>query len=195
MMAPKSPGNRRRRSYQRSGFYTAKRAVVKYGARVLPGADTPIGRELRDWRLALIGDLGGPETLSTQQLALIDQAVVQRYLVSSLDGYVLSLPSLVNRTKRCAFTILRDRTAQVNLLRDLLRDLGLERRATDADGDVVARLAAMQHAASPQSDRPRGEKRPTPPDGAAVPPARREDAPAAASAASSLPAIARCDPT
>ena len=100
---------------------------------------TPIGRELRDWRLSLIADLGGADALSTQQLALIDQAVVQRYLVSSLDAYVLSLPSLVNRKKRCAFTIMRDRAAQVNLLRDLLRDLGLERRVNDG-GDIVAQL-------------------------------------------------------
>jgi len=39
---------------------------------------------------------------------LSDQVVVPRYLVSSPDGYVLSLPSLANRTKRGAFTILRD---------------------------------------------------------------------------------------
>jgi hypothetical protein len=44
MTAPEAPGNGRRRPYQRSGFYAAKRALVKYGARILPGADTPIGR-------------------------------------------------------------------------------------------------------------------------------------------------------
>jgi hypothetical protein len=74
--------------------------------------------------------------------------VVQRYLVASLDGYVLSLPSLVNKTKRCAFTILRDRAAQVNLLRDLLRDLGLERRVKDAN---LARRLADMHDEQPPS--------------------------------------------
>jgi len=144
MTPTEPPQNGDRRAYRRSGYYAAKRAVVKYGARVLPGVDTAIGRELRDWRLSLIADLGGLETLSTQQLALIEQVVVQRYLVSSLDAYVLSLPSLVNRKKRCAFTIMRDRAAQVNLLRDLLRDLGLERRSKEVD--IAAQLAALHRA-------------------------------------------------
>src|SRR5262245_61488570 len=102
MTVAEPPRNRRPRPYRRSGFYTAKRAVVKYGSRVLPGPETPMGRELRDWRLALI-----------------DQTVVQLYLVASLDAYVLSLPALVNKRSRSLFPIVRERTAQVNLLRDL----------------------------------------------------------------------------
>jgi hypothetical protein len=140
--APGPPRNGRRRPYQRSGYYTARRALVKYGERVLPGAETPIGRELRDWRQALIADLGGADGLSTQRLALVDQVVVQRYLVASLDGYVLSLPALVNKRNRCLFPIMRERVAQVNLLQSLLRDLGLERRARDV-GDLAAQLAAL----------------------------------------------------
>jgi hypothetical protein len=89
-----------------------------------------------------MADLGGLEVLSTQQLALIDQAVVQRYLVASLDGYVLSLPALVNKRSRCLFPIVRERASQVNLLRDLLHDLGLERRTRDV-GDLAAQIAAM----------------------------------------------------
>lgn len=148
MTPPEPPQDTRRRPYQRSGFYGAKRSLVKYGARILPGRETPIGRELRDWRLSLIVDLGGLEMLSTQQLALVDQAVVQRYLVASLDGYVLSLPALVNKRSRCLFPIVRERAAQVNLLRDLLRDLGLERRARE--DDVAATLAALH---GPSSNR------------------------------------------
>src|SRR5262249_41742150 len=129
MTPPEQPKNGRRRPYRRSGFYTARRALVKYGTRVLPGPETPIGRELRAWRDSLIADLGGLDVLSTQQLALVEEVFVQRYLVSSLNGYVLSLPSLVNKTKRGAFTIMRDRATEVGLLRDLLRDLGLERQA------------------------------------------------------------------
>jgi hypothetical protein len=70
---------------------------VKYGTRTLPAPATPIGRELHAWRAALIDDLGGADQLSTQRLALVEQVIVQRYLVSSLDGYVLSLPALVNK--------------------------------------------------------------------------------------------------
>ena len=49
----------------------------------------------------------GLETLSTQQLALIDQALVQRYLVAPLDGYVLSLPALVSKRSQSLFAIVR----------------------------------------------------------------------------------------
>jgi hypothetical protein len=154
MTTPERPPNTRRRPYQRSGFYAAKRAVVKYGARLLPGPETPIGRELREWRLALIGDLGGLEVLSTQQLALVDQAVVQRYLVASLDGYVLSLPALVNKRSRCLFPIVREQASQVNLLRDLLHDRGVERRTKQID--IAAELARL-HAAPPPAKPPNHE--------------------------------------
>jgi len=141
-MTPSEPRqNERRRPYRRSAFYTAKRALVKYGARALPGETTPIGQELREWRAALIDDLGGADALSTQQLALVDQVIVQRYLVASLDAYVLSLPALVNKRSRCLFPIVRERASQVNLLRDLLRDLGLERKAKDID--LAGQLAAL----------------------------------------------------
>jgi hypothetical protein len=129
---------------------------VKYGTRVLPGPDTPIGRELRDWRLGLMADLGGLEALSTQQLALVDQAVVQRYLVASLDAYVLSLPALVNKRSRCLFPIVRERTAQVNLLRDLLRDLGLERKAKPVP-DLAEYLAAVARGGNADTEKPQAD--------------------------------------
>ncbi len=59
MRPPKPAGNHHRRPYQRSGFYAAKQALVRYGELILPGPETPLGRELRDWRLSLIADLGG----------------------------------------------------------------------------------------------------------------------------------------
>src|SRR5207249_5295201 len=49
MTPPERPPNARRRPYQRSGFYTAKRALVKYGARILPGRseERRVGKESR----------------------------------------------------------------------------------------------------------------------------------------------------
>jgi hypothetical protein len=38
-------------------------------------ASTALGSALREWRAALVDELGGPDTVSTQRLALVDLAV------------------------------------------------------------------------------------------------------------------------
>ena len=56
---------------------------------------------VREWRTSLIADLGGPDAVSTQQLALVEMALRTKLLVDSVDAYVLAMPSPVNRQKRC----------------------------------------------------------------------------------------------
>lgn len=124
MNAPKHP-----RPYLRSGVYTLKRAVQTLGSRALPPRRTALGRELREWRDALVADLGGPEAISTQHAALVDLAVRTKLLVDSVDAYVLAMPSPVNRQRRCLHPVVRERASLVNQLQSILRDLGLERRA------------------------------------------------------------------
>jgi hypothetical protein len=143
---PRSPIDRPR-SYQKSGIHTLKKAVVTLGSRALPPKSTALGRALHDWRDSLIADLGGVDTISTQQAALVDLAVRTKLLVDSVDAYVLAMPSPVNRQRRCLHPVVRERQALVGQLQSILRDLGLERRAKDA-GDLAAQLAAL-HAARP----------------------------------------------
>ena len=47
-----------------------------------------------------MADLGGEDAISTQQRALIEMAVATRLLVSSVDGYLFSMPALVDRRHR-----------------------------------------------------------------------------------------------
>jgi hypothetical protein len=115
----------RRRGRLRHSLYTMQKAVALLGA----------------WRAALIADLGGPEAVSTQQLAIIEKAVTQRLICDSLDGYVLGMVSLVNKRHRTLWPVVRERAAQVALLQSLLRDLGLERRVKQID--LAAQLAAL----------------------------------------------------
>jgi hypothetical protein len=63
----------------------------------------------------------------------------------------------VNKRSRCLFPIVRERASQVNLLRDLLRDLGLERRAKGVD--VLQQIAQIhrQPPPSPPSEREKSE--------------------------------------
>jgi len=146
MMDAERPRNARGR-YQRHGLHTLKKAVAVLGSRALPPASTALGRELRAWRESLVADLGGPDVVSTQQLALVEKAVTQKLICDSLDGYVLGMVSLVNKRHRTLWPVVRERAAQVTLLQSLLRDLGLERRAKQVD--LAAQLAALHRDAAP----------------------------------------------
>lgn len=120
---------RTRRPNLKHGLYTLKTAVTHLGSRALPSASTALGRELREWRAALIADLGGEDAITTQQRALVDLVVRTKLLVDSVDAYLLSLPSLVNRQRRVLFPVVTQRTQLAEQLAKTLERLGLERRA------------------------------------------------------------------
>jgi hypothetical protein len=128
---PLESPTKRPRPYRNSGVYTLKRAVQTLGSRALPSHSTALGRALHEWRAALVADLGGEDAVSTQQLALVELAVRTKLLVDSVDAYVLSMPSPVNRQRRCLHPVVRKRQSLVNQLQSILRDLGLERRVHD----------------------------------------------------------------
>jgi len=121
---------RRRRPYLRHGLGTLKRAVRVLGSRTLDGR-TRIGKALLTWRKDIAQDLGGTEHLSAQQRALLDEAVKLKLMLDSIDGFVLAMPSLVNKAKRSLLPIVKERLALVAQLQSLLRDLGLERRSRE----------------------------------------------------------------
>ena len=123
VVATKPPKRRRRPvSYLRSGFYSTKSAAL------VPAPDSPVGTVLAERRAALVADLGGPEACSTAQLAMVDLVVASWAQIDSVTGYLLTLPSLVDRRHRRVWQVVRDRAALVSQLQSLLRDLGLERR-------------------------------------------------------------------
>lgn len=78
------------------------------------------------WRSELERDLGGD--LSAQQRTLIELCCRNRLLLDSLDVYLMSLPSLVNKRKRTALPALNTRMQLSESLARLLERLGLERR-------------------------------------------------------------------
>jgi len=132
--------------------------VQQLGARALPTRKTALGRALRDWRDALVTDLGGADAVTTQQAALIEMAVRTKLMADSVDAYVLGMPSLVNKQKRCLHPVVRERATLVNQLQAILRDLGLERKAKSLD---LAEQFAALHASA---EGPTGEtKLPEPP--------------------------------
>jgi len=154
----------------KSGVYTLKRAVRTLGSRALPSKSTALGRALHEWREALLADLGGADVVSTPQLALVDLAVRTKLLVDSVDAYVLSMPSPVNRQRRCLHPVVRERQALVGQLQSILRDLGLERRHREVD--IAAQLAALHRPGAPQLAEDKAAPPPSPADGGDATPAR-----------------------
>jgi len=110
------------------GYWAAKHALAKFGSHVIDGRSR-VAHALDQFRDELISDLGGPTAVSTQQRVIVDLAVRTHLMVQSLDNYLLSLGSLVNRRKRCLWPVARERTALADSLAKYMAMLGLQRQA------------------------------------------------------------------
>ena len=55
-----------------------------------------------------------------------------KLILDSVDAWLLSQPSLINRRSRSVLPVVRDRQALVSTLRGLLGDLGPKRRARES---------------------------------------------------------------
>ncbi|MGD0950394.1 MAG: hypothetical protein ABSA52_23620 [Candidatus Binatia bacterium] len=73
----------------------------------------------------LLTDLGGIEAVSTQELALVEEAVKTKLILDSVDAWLLTQPTLINRKVKAVLPAVRDRQALVSTLRSLLGDLGV----------------------------------------------------------------------
>jgi hypothetical protein len=115
---------------QKHGLKVLKRAVKQLGSHAIDRR-TLQGRALAALRAELIADLGGIENVSTAQLALIEEALVTKFLLSSINAWMLAQPTLVSGKRRGVLPVVLHRNALVATLRQLLTDLGLERRHRD----------------------------------------------------------------
>jgi hypothetical protein len=121
-----------RRTYQQHGLYAVRDAVKGLEA----GAgehwlDTlgDTGAALRDWRDAIISDLGGPAAASAQERAIVELATKTYLMVESIDRFLLEQPSLVNKSRRQLFPVVLQRQQLADSLARYMTMLGLKRRA------------------------------------------------------------------
>src|SRR5678815_3928187 len=84
-----SSRSKRQRPYGKSGLYALKRAVRTLGSRTIDRR-TRVGKALAAWCDDLALDLGGLAALSTQQKAIIEQAATTRFLLDSIDGWLVN---------------------------------------------------------------------------------------------------------
>ena len=68
---------------RKHGASTLKRAVKELGNRAIDRRTT-IGKALAAWRSELLADLGGIEAVSTQELALVEEAVKTKLILDSV---------------------------------------------------------------------------------------------------------------
>jgi hypothetical protein len=90
---------------------------------------TSLGRALAQWGSDLVNDLGGPDAITTQQQAIVDLCVREKLMVDSIDAWVLTQPSLINKRKKAVLPVVQQRTQISEALVKHLAMLGLERRA------------------------------------------------------------------
>lgn len=103
------------------------------GMKLLDGR-TSGGRALAEWRDDLLTSLGGEESLSAQQLQVIDALVPMKLMLGHVDSYLLELgPKVVNRRKKQLVPVLQQRMAIADSMLKHLQALGLSRRAKPAE--------------------------------------------------------------
>src|SRR5262245_52172208 len=85
------------------------------------------GKALRIWRVELVNDLGGEDSISTQQAALIELCVRSKLMIDTVDNWILTQKSLVNKSKRTLLPVVVQRQSLADGLARYLSQLGLER--------------------------------------------------------------------
>jgi hypothetical protein len=102
-----------------------------------------VAKALKRWRLELVADLGGRDNLSTQQDAIIDLAVKQKFLLDSIDAWLLTRDTLIVSGRKKAPALLPvvvQRQQVADALAKYPNMLGLGRISTQLTG--LERLSA-----------------------------------------------------
>jgi hypothetical protein len=126
-MSSAVPKEKGMREYRKTGLFTLKRALIDLGSRAIDGRSS-VGVALRRWKADLAQDLGGDDSISTQQETLIELAVRSKIMLDSIDACLLAQPSLINACKRTLIPLVLQRQTLADGLARYLSQLGLERR-------------------------------------------------------------------
>jgi len=109
-MSSAVPKEKGMREYQKTGLFTLKRSLIDLGSRAIDGRSS-VGVALRRWKADLAQDLGGDDSISTQQETLIELAVRLKIMLDSIDACLLTQPSLINARKRTLIPLVLQRQA------------------------------------------------------------------------------------
>jgi hypothetical protein len=147
--AAQNPPKRKRR-YRRSGLVALKRAVV--------GSIDPqskLGLVLADMRLALIADVGGPDSVSEAQRILIEKAIRFNLRAVAGDAF-LDRIAFESRMDPRVLAIEKETRAQAEAAVRCLTLLGLERKTRIVDLAQALRARGNTESAAPRPTRAPG---------------------------------------
>jgi hypothetical protein len=113
---------------QKHGLRVMKRALKVLGSRAIDQRTT-VAKALKAWRAEIVADLGGIENITTAKLALLEEAVLTKFVLSSVNAWLMAQPSLVSGRNRGVLPAVLHRNQLVATLKGLLEALGLERQA------------------------------------------------------------------
>jgi hypothetical protein len=109
------------------GMGGLKQALRVRGMDALDRRTSPV-RLMEAFRSELVVSLGGEESLSAQELALVEMVCRTRLLLDHCDSYLLGLPSVINRRRKALVPLVRERMQLQDSLARLLGQLGVARR-------------------------------------------------------------------
>jgi hypothetical protein len=115
------------RDYSKSGLYKLKGAIKTLGKRAIDQRTT-VAKVLAQWRVDLVNDLGGPGSVSKQQIVIVDLAVKTHLILESLDNWLLQQNRLINTRSKSVFPVVRERQQLADSLARYMTMLGLEKR-------------------------------------------------------------------
>lgn len=118
-----------RRTYTKTGLFTLRRALIDLGSRAIDGRSS-VGVALRRWKADLARDLGGQDSISTQQETLIELAARSKIMLDSIDNWILAQPILINARKKIILAVVQQRQVVADGLTRVLKELGLKRIAS-----------------------------------------------------------------
>jgi hypothetical protein len=147
---PRGGAPRGNRNARKHGLATLKRASRELGARAFDGR-TRIARLTIALRNAVVADLGGEEVLTQAKAILVDDVVRHTLWIDTIDGYLMSLQSIIAKRKKSLLPVLLQRNALVETRARLLQMLGLERRARQLPAlhDYLANRSSVGKSESP----------------------------------------------
>jgi hypothetical protein len=123
-----------RREYRKTGLFTLRRQLVDLGSRAIDGRSS-VGVALRRWKADLIRDLGGQESISTQQETLIELGARSKIMLDSIDAWILGQSTLINARKKTVYAVVQQRQVIADGLTRIMAQLGLKRVARETSLD------------------------------------------------------------
>jgi len=88
-------------------------------------------RAIKAWKTEIIEALGGEAMITPQRRTLLELASRSKLSLDHADAYLLGLPSLINRRKKCFIPLVDQRERVAEALAKRLIQIGLDRVEKD----------------------------------------------------------------